>query len=659
MKVRVLSFPRILLIAALGALVFSPPAASTAVAFDFFGLFGAKEEAPTPRADALPYAIEITGLDGHKDLEPAIKDASNMWRLRQEAPSTGAGLSRRAVADYPRLSEALRASGYFDASVRITVAGVPINPDGGGANAASDAAERLRNREVAPVRVEVDPGPLFTLRHVAVFDARTKAPIDHTLFSKRAFEIAPEDPARAATLRSLQTQWVDELRGKSYPLANIAATEATVQHDLDVMDAKVTIDPGPRAGIGAVETRGSPGIDPRVIRSYIYLEEGEDYSPQRLADTRKSVARIEAVGSVKVIDGDKLDANGNLPITVETTERKPHAVGATAQYSTVDGPSLRAYWMDRNLFGGAERLRFDVTGGLAPFTSGASFGGLKTLKWSDIIGGLKASFLKPALWGTRNDLLVDASIMREKTDYYQSAYANITAQIRHRFSETASAQAGVLIERGHWDDTFGGHDYSLLGFPISATYDSTDSLLAPTKGVRAVVGVTPFVNALPNGVGMIVSKAQVSTYRAIDDEARYIIAGRVGAGSIVGPDIADVPASYRFFAGGGGSVRGYAYRSLSPTDAAGNYVGGRSLFEASLEARVKITDEIGVVPFVDSGSAFNASVPNFSTSMRTAAGVGLRYYTGIGPVRLDIATPLNPRNGDARVAVFIGIGEAF
>ena len=654
-----MSSARTAITAALGSIILSFPAADEAFAFDFLGLFGSKEEAPTPRADALPYNVEVIGLNGRKDLETIVKDASNTWRLRQEAPSTGAGLSRRAVADFPRLSEALRASGYFDATVRMSVAGVPVMPDGGGVNAAADAAERLRNQAVAPVRVEVDPGPLFTLRHLSVYDARTKSPIDHTLFSKRAFEIAPDDPARAATLRSLQTQWIDELRGKSYPLANIAATDATVHHEQDVMDAKVTIDPGPRAGIGAVETRGSPGIDPRVIRSYIYLREGEDYSPQRLADTRKSVAKIEAVGSVKVIDGDKLDANGNLPIAVETTERKVHAVGAAAQHSTVDGPSLRAYWMDRNLFGGAERLRFDVTGGLAPFTSGASFNGFKALKWSDIIGGVKASFLKPALWGTRNDLLVDAAVMREKTDYYQSAYANITAQIRHRFSETASVQGGVLIERGHWDDTFGGHDYSLLGFPVSATYDSTDSLLAPTKGLRAVAGVTPFVNALPNGVGMVVSKAQVSTYQAIDDEARYIIAGRVGAGSIVGPAIADVPASYRFFAGGGGSVRGYAYRSLSPTDAAGNFVGGRSLFEASLEARVKITDEIGIVPFVDTGSAFNASVPNFSTSMRTAAGVGLRYYTGIGPVRLDVATPLNPRNGDARVAVFIGIGEAF
>jgi translocation and assembly module TamA len=633
---------------------------SRASAFDFFGLFGAGAEEPvSPSPDAVSYAIEFAGLDDHPELAASLKDASNAWRLRREAPPSGEGLTRRLIADYPRLFDALQANGYFDGSVRMEVAGAPLGPDGAGEAQAAKAADALRGRALAPVRATIEAGPRYALRRVAVFDARTRAPIDRTLFSKRAFETGSDEAARAATLQALQTEWIDELRGKSYPLANIKNAEATVRHDARVVDATVTIDPGPRAGVGAVETRGAPGVDPAVIRSFIYLDEGEDYSPEKLAAVKKSVGRIEAVGGVKVEDGDKLDANGNLPLTVEVDERKRHAVGASAQYSTVDGPSLRAYWMDRNLFGGAERLRVDATAGLAPFSSGATFGGFSKLKFSDVIGGLKAGFVKPALGGTRNDLLVDAAVMREKTDYYQAEYANLTAQVRHRFSDAASVQGGVEVERGHWDDTFGGHDYSLLGLPASASYDTTDAPLAPTKGVRALLAATPFVNVLPNGVNMLLSKAQVSTYRALDDDNRYILAGRVAAGSIVGPAIRDVPASLRFFAGGGGSVRGFAYRSLSPADAAGNYVGGSSLFETSLEARVKLTDTIGVVPFVDSGAAFASAVPNFSTSMRTAVGVGLRYYTAIGPVRVDVATPLSPKPGEARVAFYIGVGEAF
>ena len=638
---------------ALGLLLTGP---ANAQGFDFFGLFGSSEPAPPhPSADAISYTVDVAGLAEHKDLDSLVKDASNAWKLRQEPPPTGAGLAQRVYADFPRLSAALQASGYYDGALEVRVAGVVVRPDGTGLEAAAAAAEKYRNADLAPVRIAVIPGAPYPLRRISVYDARTGKPVDRTLFSKRSFEYDDKAPARAATLVGLQTQWLDELRGKSYPLARIKATSARVDHNAHAVDASVTLDTGPRAGIGRLNVNTPPGIHEEIIRSYMYVEEGEDYSPEKLAAIRKSIARIEAVGSVRVEDGDKLDAKGNLPILVSVDARKEHAVGASAQYSTVDGPSLRAYWVDRNLFGGAERLRIDALAGFAPLSTG----GLGSLGTKDVIGGLKASFLKPALGGTRNDLLLDASLMREKNDYYRAAFGNVSAQVRHRFDDRFSIQGGVLAERGHWDDVFGGHDYSLLGAPMSVAYDSTDVPLAPTEGVRATLTTTPYAKFLPQSVGMIVTKGQASAYKAIDPDGRYVMAGRIAAGSIVGQTIQDVPASLRFFAGGGGSVRGYAYRSLSPVGPTGTYVGGRSLFEASAEARIKITDTIGVVPFVDVGQAFNASYPDFSAPVRAAAGLGLRYYTGIGPVRIDLATPLNPPKGAAHFAVTIGIGEAF
>jgi translocation and assembly module TamA len=123
--------------------------------------------------------------------------------------------------------------------------------------------------------------------------------------------------------------------------------------------------------------------------------------------------------------------------------------------------------------------------------------------------------------------------------------------------------------------------------------------------------------------------------------------------------LADIPATRRFYAGGGGSVRGYAYRTLSPLGPFGHLIGGRSLFEASVEARIKITDTIGIVPFFDAGMAFDVELPDFKQELQYAAGLGLRYYTPIGPIRLDVAAPLNPRKGDKPVAVYISIGQAF
>ncbi|QGM48120.1 BamA/TamA family outer membrane protein [Methylocystis heyeri] len=645
------------------AALITPSLGGQARAFDFFGLLGSEEEPPPPSPDALPYKIEFSGLDDDANLAQRLKDASNSWRLRLQPPVGGVALAQRVVADLPRIGEALWGDGYFDAQVKAEVAGVEIFPDGRGADAAARAAEQMRDKTPVPVVFKVEPGPLFHLRNVVVYDARRMTPIDPALFSKKTFERGPDEPARAARVRALEADLVDQLRAQSYPLAKIVKTAPVILHRDQAMDVAITVDPGPRAGIGEVKLSGSPGVPDDVIRSFIYLEEGEDYSPRKLADTRKSVARIEALGSVKVEDGPALDSNGNMPILVTTSERKQHAVGVTGQISNIDGPGLRAYWMDRNVFGGGERLRFDVQGGLAATaTSGSaagSFFSLPRFDSSNLIGSAKMSFVKPALEGSRNDLLVDAYAVREKTPYYWANYGGASTGIRHRFSDAASIQAGVEIEAGHTFDAFGPHNYTLLGVPVSANYDSTDDLLAPTKGVRAVATVEPYFKTLHDSVGMVQSQGQVSTYYALDDDAWYILAGRAKIGSIVGASIADIPASHRFFAGGGGSVRGYQYRSLAPQYGMGFAVGGRSLLEGSAEARIKITKEIGIVPFFDTGMAFASSFPNFQSPMRYAAGLGLRYYSGIGPIRLDLATPIARKPGESAYALFIGIGEAF
>jgi translocation and assembly module TamA len=325
---------------------------------------------------------------------------------------------------------------------------------------------------------------------------------------------------------------------------------------------------------------------------------------------------------------------------------------------------VRAYWEHRNLFGGAERLRLEAETFLTPRNDGTEIKSIEDLEPSDIGGRLRASFLKPALGGTRNDLLLDARVERDRTGGdrfggYTSRLADGTAFIRHRFSDTFSAQAGLQVQKGQTSDVLGQIDYLVVGTPASLTYDSTDRPLDPTRGMRVTASLSPYPTFLGSTVGMVVSEATASAYYAVDEDARTILAGRVRLGSIIGPELDEIPANFRFFAGGGGSVRGYRYRSLGPTGPYGYVVGGRSLLEASLEARIKITDTIGIVPFVDAGNAFESSYPDFQEPIQFAAGIGLRYYTAIGPIRLDIAAPLNRRDGDRPVSIYVSIGQAF
>jgi translocation and assembly module TamA len=277
----------------------------------------------------------------------------------------------------------------------------------------------------------------------------------------------------------------------------------------------------------------------------------------------------------------------------------------------------------------------------------------------DYLGGrVTASFVKPALGGSPNDLLFDTTLLRERTEGYTSRLASGTAGIRHRFSERFSAQAGVEVERGAARDVLSEIDYTLVGLPVSVAYDSTDRPLDPSRGLRVVGGVTPYPGFLGSSVAMTVARATASIYVALDEEARTVLAGRVSLGSILGADLTDIPANRRFFAGGGGSVRGFAYKSLGPR-LRGEPIGGRSLLEASLEARIKVTETIGIVPFIDIGSAFEESIPALGEGIRIGGGIGLRYYTSFGPIRLDIATPLKGEKGEGAVAVYLGFGQAF
>jgi len=242
---------------------------------------------------------------------------------------------------------------------------------------------------------------------------------------------------------------------------------------------------------------------------------------------------------------------------------------------------------------------------------------------------------------------------------YDVRDADATAALRHRFSGTFSVQAGVEAQTGVATDSLGRVDYTLVGVPVSLTYDSTDNKLDPTRGVRVNASFAGFGTFFGSSLDLAQTKARASAYYALDDDSRFVLAGRVGFGALGGPSLDQIPANWRFYSGGGGSVRGYAYDSLGPTGPFGAVVGGRSLFEASAELRVKVTDTIGIVPFFDAGNAFASSFPNFSQALYTAAGLGLRYYTSIGPIRLDVAFPFQRRSGSGPLAIYVSIGQAF
>jgi translocation and assembly module TamA len=643
-------FPTVVLVALFAAAALAPAPAQA-----LFGLFEGK---PEPKPDAVPYVVDYEAGDD-KAVVQILKDNSTLERLKDDAPADGESLARRAEIDAGKLTDALWGEGYYNGTVEVLVAGRRVRT--GEVAAAASAAAAMKGVEVVPIAIRATPGERFTLRNVAVITP-AGARLDDV--PARELGLSPGDPARAESVRAAQGRVVDFYREQSRPLTKPVDILATVDHAGKTMDATIVVAPGAVAPIGEISVSGAPGVDPAVIRSYVYAEPGDAYSPQAMASMRKSVLRIQALSSARVVEAETLDAQGRLPVMVDVTERARRLIGGSVRVSTLDGPALRAYWEHRNLFGGAEYLRLEADGAMLPRWEGDKIRSLKDIKWSDFGGRLQATFIKPALGGTRNDFVASAMAERARTGGgrfggYENETIRFDAGIRHRFSDTFSVQAGLAYEAGWTKDALGKVDYRLIGAPFNLKYDSTDNPLNATQGVKVIASATPWYSLDGAKKSFFETRIAGSTYVALDPDAKYVLAGRLAFGSILGAGLRDIPANHRFYAGGGASVRGYRYQSLGPRLPNGYVVGGSSLLEASLEARIKVTNNIGIVPFVDAGSAFASSYPDFKENVHYSAGLGLRYHTAIGPIRLDVAFPLNRRKGDRPVALYFGIGQAF
>ena len=635
---------------------------TAAQAFDFFGLFGSDDTPPPVSRASIPYTltVEVAGDDGA--LKSAARDASSLYSLRKDAPADGEALARRAQGDFAPVIDALWGAGYYNATVTIAIDGASLAIGSSDIAAFSRVAEAYRNRAPAPVVIKVNPGPLFKLRSVRVVDA-LGVEFPEAELPQRIIGLKPGDPAAAADIRAAETRIVDAFRKQGRPFAKILSVAAVVDHARDVMDVTINAAPGPIAPFGEATIHGPQTFDPAIVRSFLYIHPGDPYSPAAIADARNSIRQIPAVGGVRITEGTKLDANGQLPYQIDVEDRLPYAIGASMKYSTTNGPEGQVYWEDRNVFGGAERLRLQADVFYAPpwYVSSQS---LTHFSSDDIGGRISASFLKPALWGTTNDLLIDALAERMSTSGagfvgYQAEDVDVTASLRHRFNQNFWVQAELEAQNGSATDALGKVNYTLVGVPVSANFDTTDSKLDPTRGVRLNASATGFGAFLGSSLDLVQVKAGASAYYSIDANSRYVLAGRVAAGAMGGPQLDAIPANWRFYAGGGGSVRGYAYNELGPTVWWGPVVGGRSVFDASAELRVKVTDTIGVVPFFDIGNAFSSSFPSFNEPLFSAVGLGLRYYTAVGPIRLDVAFPLQRRAGTGPVAVYVSIGQSF
>lgn len=614
-----------------------------AAAFELFGvhIFGAKKtDSEEVIGEPQNYTVDFSVAGGNEDVESKLKGASTLWKDHEKPASGAAGLLAKARGDYRRLLAALYSEGRYGGSISILVGG----------REAADLPPDTELPDPVAVSVVVNPGPVFLFGETSIVN-RAPPPVrpDDEVEQPEHVGFAPGEVARSGVILSAERLAVEAWRQQGYAKASVADRRVEAAHDRDVVDATLTIEPGRMAYYAPVEVEGTERIDPKFLAWMTGLEPGQEYDPDDLARASKRLSRLDVFRAMRFQEGDAIGADGQLPISLIVQERLPRRFGFGGSYSTLDGAGVEAYWLHRNLFGHAERLRLDAK----------VLGLVNTFNPKELTYRLGATFTRPGIYTPDTDFYASLVGDREVLDAYTRTGVTAETGLTQIFSDQLSARMALNSGAARFeDDVFGRRNFVNLGLVGGGIYDSRDDKADATEGYYAEVTLEPFYE-FNYGNPAIRATAEGRAYFGFGDESRIVAAGRLKLGAIAGPSVAEIAPDKLFFAGGGGSVRGYAYRNIGVPVGDGRIIGGRSLIEGSAELRARVTDTIGVVGFADAGYVGGDSIPNFKDDLRVGVGGGVRYITGLGPIRLDAAVPLNRGPGDPTIGFYVGIGQAF
>jgi translocation and assembly module TamA len=618
------------------------------LAFELFGirLWGSDDtdDGTIEIIDPLPYSVSIRVEGGDEELEGVVENASALWGGRDEPASGKAGLLSRARGDYRRILAALYGEGHYGGEISIRIDG-------------REVSGLTLDVELAPrpaLDITVRPGPLFSFGQAGFVNPPVfTVSDDDEIGTPASVGFATGEPARARVIGSASALAVEQWRQLGHPKAAETGRDVLAEHPSATLDVSIRLDPGRAARFGRTRVEGSSRTDPGFIAYMADIPEGAEFDPDAIDASRDRLTRLGVFRSIRIEEADEIAPDGSLPMTVVVEDRRPRTIGFGATLSTIDGLGLEAYWQHRNLFGRAERIRFAANIENLGVTSNPD----------EFNYSLGVTFTKPGAIDPDTDFVAALVALQNDFDTYRETSVTARAGFQRQFGDEFSGSLFAQASRARYEDDFGTRNFTTFGIQGRAEYDRrrVDPLNA-VEGYYLAADVIPFYEA-EFGNPALRATLEGRTYYSLDADSRYVLAGRALVGSYLGPDAAESPPDLLFFTGGGGSVRGYAFRSIGidvpGADDETSVIGGRGLLEGSLEFRVRLNESFGVVGFVDSG--YVTEDPDFqgATDLRTGVGLGVRYFTPIGAIRADLATPVDPRDDDSLFGLYIGIGQAF
>ncbi|NLD39495.1 MAG: BamA/TamA family outer membrane protein [Desulfatiglans sp.] len=562
------------------------------------------------------YKVEFRGIKNNDLLNP-VRDLSQTLELSSRPAGSISMLRKRVREDIDLFQRFLKSEGYFKAEIRESIE---------------------TNKSPWLVAFDFIINRRFILESADIsFTDDIKEEIRRPDLSQAG--IVLKQPYRSKDILDGEKRLLLLLQKQGFPYPVVVNRDVVADHDTESVKVHFLFNPGRRAQFGKTSFSGLIQVDPAFLIKLIPWKEGDQYNPGLLTAYYSELMNLGLFSIVRIIE-TKGQSEETMLVEVNVAERKHNTVSAGVNYHTDEGPGLKFSWENRNLFRHGERLGLNVT-------------------LSDYLTTAESTFKKPLF--LRRDQSLRFSIQKsyEDPDAYTSDSFSGSIFIDRQLTVKLDTGLGLTYKWSEIDQLGIVNRFSQISLPLHLGIDTSDDLLDPVRGSRFSVKITPFYELSHESLFFNKGIINYRHYLKIMDDPVSILAGSVTFGIIKGAGHTEIPATERFYAGGGGSVRGYPFQSVGPISGT-TPLGGKSLLEMSLESRWRITKNMGLVLFLDGGSAFTERPFGRGEDIRWGTGMGFRYFTPIGPLRLDIGIPLDKREGiDNSFQIYISLGQAF
>ena len=587
------------------------------------------DRAVPARAPASGEALYSGALDFRSPADPFLAERFaevSRLALMKDQPADLATLNQRLAVSLTEAESLLHNQGYYEGRV-------------------SGRLGRPSGSEV-PVVVIFDPGPRYKFGRTRVHTEPLPGDVSVPPLSLAWAGLEEGAPARADDMLKAVEVLVEAWRNRGFPEARVRKDRYTIDRAARELEAEITLAPGPFVRLGPVLVSGECPVAQGYLDSLKTWRDGQPWNQALVDDYLNSLRRtglfqsVEAAGSAA--PGRPTTDEGDLrPVRLALTATAPRTVGGQVNYDSDFGPGVKLFWEHRNLLENGDRLRLDLP------------------VWADL-QELTANYRYPFIFRPDQDFIARGGLLHQDTEAYRLWSGSMTAGVERRLSRRWRAALTGYLEGGALEDPEQAREgFHVLGLPVTANYDRTDDLLDPTRGARLNLTAAPYAGAYHRPFQVFRTRVEGQAFLPLGTP-RAVMALRGLWGGLWGLDYSlEAPSSLRFYSGGGGSVRGYDYQSVGPRNDRNDPLGGLAQVEAGAEARLRFTESLGAVAFLDGGMVYGQATDRIFQDLMWGAGAGLRYFTPVGPIRLDAAVPLDRRPGDSPWQLYISLGQSF